>query len=431
MPNQTIRERLKHAWNAFANRDPTDEFKNPQVVSYYSRPDRPRFFYGQDKSIVKAIINTIAIDCSTANIKHCRVDENDNYLETIRSDLNDCFNVEANIDQTGRAFMLDLVSSLLEEGCVAVVPIETDVDPNLYDSFKIYSMRVGKVIEWYPRTVKIKVYNDRTGQTEDIMMRKSAVAIIENPRYSIMNEPNSTLKRLVRKINLLDSVDEQQGANKLDMIIQLPYIIKTEARKQQAEKRRKDIELQLASSEYGIAYTDGTEKITQLNRPIESNLQEHVDKLTEQLYSQLGLTPEIFNGTADEKATLNFYNRTIDPILSAIADEFKRKFLTKTARTQGQSIQFFIDHFRLVPTSQMAEIFDKLGRNAVLTSNEMRSIIGFRPSDEPVANELVNSNNMTYPEGDMMPPEEGYQPEEEYPVEEEQNPMEVPVSEIK
>ena len=428
MPNQTLRERLKHAWNAFANRSPTEDFKTPQVMSYYTRPDRPRFFYGQDKSIVTSIINTIAIDCSSATFKHCRVDENGNYIESIvPSDLNECFNVSANIDQTGRAFMLDLVTSLLEEGCVAVVPVETNVDPNLYESFKINSMRVGKIIEWFPRAVRIRVYNDKTGKHEDIMMRKSAVAIIENPRYSVMNEPNSTLKRLIRKINLLDSVDEQQGANKLDMIIQLPYIIKTDARRQQAEQRRKDIEFQLAQSDYGVAYTDGTEKITQLNRPIESNLQEHVDKLTEQLYSQLGLTPEIFNGTADEKTTLNFYNRTIDPILSAIADEFKRKFLTKTARTQGQSIQFFIDHFRLVPTSEIAEIFDKLGRNAVLTSNEMRSIIGFKPSDEPIANELVNSNNMTYPEGVPM---EEMPPEEEYPAEEEQNPMDVPISQI-
>lgn len=426
MPKQTLRERLKHAWNAFASRSPTEDYKAPQVMSYYMRPDRPRFFYGQDKSIVTSIINTIAIDCSTANIKHCRVDENDNYINTIYSDLNDCLNVEANIDQSGRAFMLDLVTSLLEEGCIAVVPIETDVDPNLNDSFKIYSMRIGKIIEWYPRSVKIRVYNDKTGRQEDIMMRKSAVAIIENPRYSVMNEPNSTLKRLVRKINLLDSVDEQQGANKLDMIIQLPYIIKTDARRQQAEQRRKDIEFQLSQSDYGIAYTDGTEKITQLNRAVESNLQEHVDKLTEQLYSQLGLTPEIFNGTADEKTTLNFYNRTIDPILSAIADEFKRKFLTKTARTQGQSIQFFIDHFRLVPTSEIAEVFDKLGRNAVLTSNEMRSIIGFQPLDEPVANELINSNNMTYPEGDPMM----QAPQEEYPPEEETNPMDVPISQI-
>lgn len=429
MPNLTIRERLKHAWNAFANRSPTEEYSQlPQITGYYSRPDRPRFFYGQDKSIVTSIYNQIAIDCAAIDVRHVRLDENECYKETIHSDLNDCLSIEANVDQTGRAFIQDLVESLCEEGCVAVVPVDTIGDPNLEDSFKILSLRVGKIVEWYPRAVKINLYNDKLGRREDIVMLKSAVAIIENPRYEVMNEPNSTLKRLVRKINLLDSVDEQQGANKLDMIIQLPYVIKTEARKQQAEQRRKDIEFQLSQSDYGIAYTDGTEKITQLNRSIESNLQDHVDKLTEQLYAQLGLTPEVFTGTADEKTMLNYYNRTIEPILSAITLEFKRKFLTKTARTQGQSVEFYRDPFKLVPVSQLAEIADKFERNAVLTSNEMRGIIGFKPIDDPMANELVNNN--LYPDAQMALPGPEEQPIEEEPIEEEPSPMETPVSQI-
>lgn len=425
MPKETFRERLRHAWNAFANRDPTVEESAPSFgVNYYSRPDRPRFFYGQDKSFITMIINTIAVHCSTIDIRHCRVDENGNYVDAIKSDFNDCLTVEANIDQSSRAFMQDLVESLLEEGCIAVVPVETDVDPNYNDSFKIYSLRVGKIVNWYPRAVKVKLYNDYTGKEQEIIMKKSAVAIIENPRYSVMNQPNSILKRLVRKINLLDSVDELQGTDKLDLIIQVPYSLKSPAQYQLAEKRRRDIELQLASSKYGIAYSADTEKITQLNRPIESNIQDHVDKLTDQLFSQLGLTKEIFNGTADEKTVLNYYNTTIGPIMSAIADEFKRKFLTKTARTQGQSVLFFIDHFKLVPVSELSKSFDVLGRNAVLTSNEMRAELGYKPSNEAVANELVNSNNMTYPEGD---PEMVYEEEQ---MESDQSPMDVPIDQI-
>lgn len=397
MPKQTLRERIRHAWNAFANRDPTESYDTSFGVSYYPRPSiGPRYFFGQDKSLVTSIINTIAIDCSTIDIKHCYIDENDKYISTIRSDLNDCLTVSANTDQTGRAFIIDLVTSLLEEGCVAVVPTDTSVDPNYNDSFKVYSLRVGKITEWYPTSVKVKLFRESTGQYEEVIMRKKAVAIIENPRYAVMNEPNSTLKRLMRKTNLLDSVDEQEGSKKLDVIVQVPYSVKSQAQTQHAEKRLKDIEMQLAKSEYGIAYTDATEKVVQLNRPVESNLQERIDKLKQELFSQLGLTEDVFNGTADEKTMLNFYNRTIEPILNAITDEFKRKFLTKTARTQGQSIMYFFDHFKLVPMSEMADIFDKCGRNGILTSNEMRAIMGLMPSSEPIADELVNTNNMSY-----------------------------------
>lgn len=418
MLKPTLGERLKHAWNAFANRDPTEDIK-PLGVSYYSRPDRSRFFYGRDKSIITSIYTRIAIDCAAIDIKHVKLDENDCFKEEIHSYLNDCLTVEANKDQTGRDFIQDLVMSLCDEGCVAVVPITATADPNYNNAFDIGSMRTGRITEWYPDHVKVDLYNDMTGKHEQRIFSKSGVAIITNPLYEVMNEPNSTLKRLMRKINLLDSVDEQQGSNKLDMIVQLPYIIKTDARRQQAEKRRKDIELQLSSSQYGIAYTDGTEKITQLNRSIESHLQEHVDKLTEQLYAQLGLTPEVFNGTADEKVMLNYYNRTIEPILSAITMEFKRKFLTRTARTQGQSIEFFRDPFKLVPVADLANIADTFTRNAIVTSNEFRAIIGFKPSDDPMANELVNSN--LYPTeqqemeaygSDEIPPEEEAPPEQ-------------------
>lgn len=391
MPKQTLGERLRHAWNAFANRDPTDEPKIPYGVNTYVRPDRPHLSFGRDKSIITSIYTRISIDCAAIDIKHVRLDDNDCFKEEIRSGLNDCLSVEANKDQTGRAFVQDLVMSMCDEGCVAAVPVDTSSNPR-EGSFDIETIRVGKIVQWYPDHVRIRLYNDRRGRQEEIVVPKYMVAIVENPLYSVMNEPNSTLKRLIRKINLLDSVDEQQGSNKMDMIIQLPYIIKTEARRQQAEKRRKDIELQLASSEYGIAYTDGTEKITQLNKSIENHLQEHVDKLTEQLYAQLGLTPEVFNGTADEKVMLNYYNRTIEPIMSAITLEFTRKFLTKTARTQGQSVKFFRDPFRLTPVSDLAEIADKFTRNAIVTSNEFRAIVGFKPSEDPMADELINNN---------------------------------------
>jgi len=427
MPKQTIKERLKHAWNAFANRDPTEEYK-PMGVSFYSRPDRPRFFYGVDKSIITSVITRISIDCAAIDIRHVRLDENDCYVETIHSGLNNCLTVEANKDQNGRAFIQDLVMSMCDEGCVAVVPVDTSVNPNTNGSFEIESLRVGKITQWFPDYVKIQLYNDRTGQHEEILMAKSSVAIVENPLYSVMNEPNSTLKRLIRKLNLLDAVDEQTGSGKLDMIIQLPYIIKTEARRQQAEQRRKDIELQLASSDYGIAYTDGTEKVTQLNRSIDNQLQAHVDTLTNQLYSQLGLTEDVFNGNADEKTMLNYYNRTIEPILSAITLEFRRKFLTKTARTQGQSVEFFRDPFKLVPVSDLAEIADKFTRNAIVTSNEFRGIIGFKPSDDPMADELINNN--LYPTEQQEMAAEGMYPNEGEEGDAYENPMEVPISQF-
>lgn len=417
MPKQTLRERLKHAWNAFANRDPTDEPPRFYGAGTYARPDRPHFSaFGRDKSIITSIYTRIGIDCAAIDIKHVRLDENDCFKDEIKSGLNDCLSVEANKDQTGRAFVQDIVMSMCDEGCVAVVPVDTSSNPK-DGSYDIDTMRVGKITQWYPDQIKVRLYNDRKGRQEEITVWKSNVAIVENPLYPVMNEPNSTLKRLQRKINLLDSVDEQQGSNKMDLIVQLPYVIKTEARRQQAEKRRKDIELQLASSEYGIAYTDGTEKITQLNKAIESHLQEHVDKLTEQLYAQLGLTPDVFNGTADEKVMLNYYNRTIEPIMSAITLEFTRKFLTKTARTQGQSIKFFRDPFRLTPVSDLAEIADKFTRNAIVTSNEFRAIVGFKPSDDPMANELINNNLYPTEQQEMqaeaqMAPEEGMPPEE-------------------
>ena len=427
MPKQTLRDRIKHAWNAFANRDPTEEYK-PLGVSTYVRPDRPHFSIGRDKSIITSIYTRIGIDCAAIDIKHVRLDENDCFKEEIKSGLDDCLTVEANKDQTGRAFVQDIVMSMCDEGCVAVVPVDTSSNPD-DGSYDIDTMRVGKITQWYPDYIKVRLYNDRRGKSEEIIVPKYRTAVVENPLYSVMNEPNSTLKRLIRKINLLDSVDEQNGSNKMDMIIQLPYIIKTEARRQQAEQRRKDIELQLASSQYGIAYTDGTEKITQLNKSIDSHLQEHVDKLTEQLYAQLGLTPEVFNGTADEKVMLNYYNRTIEPILSAITLEFTRKFLTKTARTQGQAVKFFRDPFRLTPVSDLAEIADKFTRNAIVTSNEFRGIVGFKPSDDPMANELIN-NNLYPTEQQEMQAEAQMAPGEDMGAEGSANYMETPISQV-
>ena len=387
-----ILDRFKHSWNAFVNnRDPTIMYR--EVGPGYSyRPDRTRLSCGNERSIVNAMFNRIALDVSSINIQHCRLDENGRFKSTMKSGLNDCLTLEANIDQTSRAFFQDVVMSMLDEGCVAIVPVDTDRDPNVTDSFDINSMRTGKILDWYPAQVRIRVYNDRTGQKEDILMAKDAVAIIENPLYSVINEPNSTMQRLIRKLNLLDAIDEQSGSGKLDLIIQLPYVIKTEARRQQAENRRKDIEMQLAGSKYGIAYTDGTERITQLNRPVENNLMKQIEYLTSMLYSQLGIDQSIMNGTADEKTVLNYNNRTIEPIISAIVDEMKRKFLTKTARSQLQSISFFRDPFRLVPVNDIAEIADKFTRNEILTSNEIRQIIGMKPSDDPKADQLVNSN---------------------------------------
>lgn len=383
--------RLKHAWNAFTGRDPTRYY--PDVgMGYAYRPDRPRLSRGNERSIVTSVYNRIALDAAAINIQHVRLDENERFLEVIPSGLNSCLNLEANIDQTGRSFIQDIVMSMLDEGCVAIVPIDTDDDPDLTGSYKIETMRTGKILEWFPKHVRVRVYNDMTGQKEDIILSKSMVGIIENPLYAVINEPNSTMQRLIRKLNLLDAVDEQSSSGKLDLIIQLPYVIKTEARRQQAEKRRKDIENQLSGSKYGIAYTDGTEHITQLNRSVGNNLMSQIEYLTSMLYSQLGITQSILDGTADEKTMLNYYNRTIEPMISAIVDELKRKFLTKTARSQHQSIQFFRDPFKLVPVSELAEISDKLTRNEIATSNEVRQIIGWKPSKDPKADELRNSN---------------------------------------
>ena len=383
--------RFKNAWNTFFNRDPTDAFKDV-TISYSYRPDRPRLTRGNERSIVTSIYNRIALDVSSINIQHCRLDENGRFISTINSELNNCLTLEANKDQTSRAFIQDVVLSMFDEGCVAIVPIETSADPNKTDSYDIYSMRTGKILEWYPDHVKVRVYNDRTGQKEDIKLPKSTVAIIENPLYAVMNEPNSTMQRLIRKLNLLDAIDEQSGSGKLDLIIQLPYTIKSEARREQAEKRRKDIEMQLADSKYGIAYADATEHITQLNRSVENNLMKQIEYLTEMAFGQLGMTQTILDGTADEKTMLNYNNRIVEPIISTIVDSMKRKFLSRTARTQLQSITFFNDPFKLVPISQIAEIADKFTRNEILSSNEIRQIIGRKPSDDPKADELVNSN---------------------------------------
>ena len=381
--------RLKKAWNAFKNRDPTFNY---QGAGYSYRPDRPRLTRGNERSIVTSVYNRIALDVSSMTIQHIRLDNNGRFVEAIDSDLNSCLTLESNIDQTSRAFIQDIVMSMLDEGCVAIVPIDTDVDPNSTDSYKIYSMRTGKILDWYPSSVRVRVYNDRTGNKEDIVVQKSKVAIVENPLYAVINEPNSTMQRLMRKLSLLEVTDEQTASGKLDLIIQLPYVIKTEARRQQAELRRKDIEMQLAGSKYGIAYTDGTERITQLNRSVENNLMKQVEYLTNLLYSQLGITQTILDGTADEQTMLNYYSRTIEPIISAIVDEMKRKFLTKTARTQLQSIAFFRDPFKLVPVNSIAEIADKFTRNEIMTSNEIRQIIGMKPSTDPKADKLINSN---------------------------------------
>lgn len=390
MENPTLMTRLKNSWNAFRNRDPTI-FYNEPGMSYTYRPDRPRFSRGNERTIATSVFNKIAIDVAAVDIRHCRTDENGRYVEDIKSDFNECLTLEANIDQTHRTFRQELVMSMFDEGVVAIVPIETKGDPTLSTSFDIKSMRTGKIVEWFPRSVKVEVYNDRTGRKEQIIMPKKSVAIVENPLYSVINEPNSTLKRLVRKLALLDAIDEQSASGKLDLIIQLPYAVKGELKQQQADKRRDAIIEQLRGP-YGIAYIDGTEKVTQLNRPIENNLTTQIQNLTNDFYSQIGITSEIMNGSADEQTMLNYNNRTVEPIVSAIVDAMKRSFLSKTARTQGQTIMAFRDAFKLVPINNIAEIADKFTRNEILTSNEIRQIIGFKPSKDPKADQLVNSN---------------------------------------
>lgn len=395
--------RLKHAWNAFTG--------NIQMnyrdlgMSYSYRADRPRMSRGNERSIVTSVYNRIALDVAALNVQHVRLDENRRFLSVIDDGLNNCLTLEANVDQTARSFIQDVVISMFDEGSVAIVPVDTTTDPNVSGSYDIQSLRVGQILDWYPQYIRTRVYNEQTGRKEDIVVPKSAVAIIENPLYAVINEPNSTMQRLIRKLNLLDVIDEQSGSGKLDLIIQLPYVIKTEARRQQAENRRKDIESQLSGSKYGIAYTDGTEHITQLNRSVNNNLMSQIEYLTSMLYSQLGITQSILDGTADEKTMLNYNNRTIEPIISAIVDEMKRKFLTKTARSQRQSISFFRDPFKLVPVNEIAEIADKFTRNEVMTSNEIRQVVGMKPSDDPRADELRNKN-LSEPSGSDQQSEE-------------------------
>ncbi|WP_417402192.1 phage portal protein [Hominenteromicrobium sp.] len=395
--------RLKHAWNAFTGNIQMNYRDLGMGYSY--RADRPRMSRGNERSIVTSVYNRIALDVAALNVQHVRLDENGRFLSVIDDGLNNCLTLEANVDQTARSFVQDVVISMFDEGSVAIVPVDTTTDPNVSGSYDIQSLRVGQILDWYPQYIRARVYNEQTGRKEDIVVPKSAVAIIENPLYAVINEPNSTMQRLIRKLNLLDVIDEQSGSGKLDLIIQLPYVIKTEARRQQAENRRKDIENQLSGSKYGIAYTDGTEHITQLNRSVNNNLMSQIEYLTSMLYSQLGITQSILDGTADEKTMLNYNNRTIEPIISAIVDEMKRKFLTKTARSQHQSISFFRDPFKLVPVNDIAEIADKFTRNEIMTSNEIRQVVGMKPSEDPRADELRNKN-LSAPSGSNQQSEE-------------------------
>lgn len=387
----SVGSRFKNAWNAFRNREPTKVFQDIGY-GYSYRPDRFRLTRGNERSIVTSVYNRIALDVAAIDIQHVQLDAEGQFCDVVQSGLNNCLSTEANLDQTGRAFIQDAVMSMMDEGCIAIVPVDTDDDPDDTTGYQIMSMRVGRIRDWYPKHVRVELYNEEKGRKQDIVVPKSTVAIVENPLYAVINEPNSTMQRLIRKLNLLDAVDEQSSSGKLDLIIQLPYVIKTEARRKQAEKRRKDIEQQLAGSKYGIAYTDGTERITQLNRSLENNLMKQIEYLTSMLYSQLGITQSILDGTADDKTMLNYYNRTIEPIIAAIVDEMKRKFLSKTARSQNKSIKFFRDPFKLVPVADLAEISDKFTRNEIATSNEIRQVIGWKPSNDPKADELRNSN---------------------------------------
>ena len=386
-----IFDRIQHAWNAFMNKDPTYNYQGVGM-GYSYRPDRPRLTRGNERSIITSIYNKIALDVASIDFVHCRLDADDRYIETIDSGLNNCLTLEANMDQTARAFIQDIVMSMLDEGCVAIVPVDTTINPKDTSSYDIVTMRTGKILAWYPKHVRVQLYNEETGKKEELVLPKKTVGIIENPLYAVINEQNSTMQRLKRKLALLDMVDERNSTGKLDLIIQLPYVIKSDARRQQAENRRKDIEMQLVNSKYGIAYTDGTERITQLNRPVDNNLFTQVESLTSTLFNQLGMTQSVMDGTADEKTMLNYYNRSIAPFVDAIVDELKRKFLSKTARTQKQSIKAFRDPFKLVPVNEIAEIADKFTRNEILSSNEIRQIIGRKPSNDPKADQLINSN---------------------------------------
>lgn len=405
---ETFGSKLKHAWSAFRKPDAAENYRTVSTgVSYSYRPDRPRLTRGNERSIVTSVYTRIALDVAAINFKHCRMNEDGAYETDIKSGLHNCLTLEANIDQTGRALMKDVVLSMLDEGAIAIVPVDTTLDPTISGSYDINSMRVGQILEWKPAHVRVRVYNERTGLKEDLLLPKTMVAIIENPLYEIINEPNSTVQRLIRKLSLLDVTDEKTASGKLDLLIQLPYVIKTEARRKQADDRRKDIEDQLAGSKYGVAYTDGTEKVTQLNRPVENNLMGQIEYLTNMAYSQLGITQSIMDGTADEQTMLNYYNRSIEPIVSAIALELKRTFLTKTARSQNQSIEAFRDPFKLVPINNIAEIADKFTRNEIMSSNEMRQVIGVKPSTDPKADELRNSNLNRSNEEPVVPVKEG------------------------
>ena len=400
-----ITDVIQHAWNAFTNRDPTLSNDSYEYGSSY-RPDRVRLSRSNERSIATSVFNRIAMDVAAINVRHIRQDQNGRFIEYIKSGLDNCLSLEANVDQTSTAFIQDVVLSMLDEGCVAIVPIDTDIDPNGNGNIDVLTMRTGKIVEWFPTSVTVELYNEQLGYNQNITLSKKNIGIIENPLYSVINESNSTLQRLIRKLALLDVVDNQSSSGKLDMIIQLPYIIKTEARRKEAEKRRIDIEQQLAGSKYGIAYIDGTEKVTQLNRSVENNLMSQIEYLTNMLYSQLGITDAVLNGTADETTMLNYYNRTVEPIVLAICDECKRKFLTKTARSQGQTIYASRDPFRLLPLANLAEIADKFTRNEILSSNEIRQIIGFRPSDDKKADQLINSNMPQPATTDQGQPEE-------------------------
>lgn len=408
----SIGSRLRRAWNTFFNRDPTPYYRDVGPGTRY-HPDRTRLSVKNERSVITSVYNRIALDVSAVKIQHIKLDEQGRFMSVIEDGLNNCLTVEANVDQTGRAFIQDVVMSMFDEGCVAIVPVDTVGDPNLTDSYEIKTLRTGQILEWFPRHVKVRVYNDRTGQKEEILLLKSKVGIIENPFFAVMNEPNSTMQRLIKKLNILDAIDEQSGSGKLDLIIQLPYVIKSEARREQAEKRRKDIESQLSGSKYGIAYTDGTEHITQLNRPVENNLMSQIQYLTSMLYGQLGITTGIMDGSADEKTMLNYDNRTVGTVLSVIVDELKRKFLSKTARSQNQSVGFFREPFKLVPVSQIAEIADKMTRNEIMTSNEIRQSIGMQPSHDPKADELRNSNLSQPADEEKKTPTESTTPKED------------------
>ena len=410
MESKNILNRIAHAWNAFKEGSVRDDYYTDYGISYASRPDRVRLTIGNERSIISSVYNRISIDVAAIKIQHIRMDENERYLERIDSGLNNCLNLQANIDQSGRAFIQDIVMSLFDEGSIAIVPVDTTQDPTITGSYDIQTMRTAEILEWYPAHVRVRLYNDRTGQKEEIKLPKNMVAIIENPLYAVMNEPNSTLKRLINKLNYLDAIDKQSGSGKLDIMIQFPYSIKTEAKRLIAEKRRKDVEEQLSNSQYGIAYVDGTEKVTQLNRPAENNLMVQIEYLTSMLYSQLGLTEAIFDGNASESEMLNYYNRTVEPVVSCIVDGLRRTFLTKTARSQGQTIQYLKNPFSLVTAKDLAELADKFTRNEILSSNEFRSIIGYKPDNDPKSDELRNKN--------LNVPNEENQGEKKKPVEE-------------